>query len=105
MHYDWRRQHAYTNLCPHTGLTIPECSCPTCHKRQMARAGVATQGSRGNRRLSTNSRPKTSALDPALQLVERQNSEEAWSAVAVRIEHKRRDPVLETARAQRAASA
>jgi hypothetical protein len=55
--------------------------------------------------LSTNSRPKTSALDPALQLVERQNSEEAWSAVAVRIEHKRRDPVLETARAQRAASA
>jgi hypothetical protein len=59
MHYDWRRQHTYTNLCPHTGLTIPECSCPACHERQIARASVSTQDGR-NRRLNTSSRPKTS---------------------------------------------
>jgi hypothetical protein len=65
MHYDWRR-HPYTNLCPHTGLTIPECSCPACLKRQIARAKVGAQGCRGNRGTTTHSRPKTSALGPAV---------------------------------------
>jgi hypothetical protein len=37
MHYDWRRQRPYTNICRHTGLTIPECSCPVCIEAQIAR--------------------------------------------------------------------
>jgi hypothetical protein len=44
MPYDWRRQHPYTNLCRHTGLTIPECSCPVCTQRLMARANVRAYG-------------------------------------------------------------
>jgi hypothetical protein len=64
MHYDWRR-HPYTNLCRHTGLTIPECSCPACIEGQIARANV-----------------------------ERQRSQEAASAGALRIEHEHRSPVL-----------
>jgi hypothetical protein len=40
MRYDWRR-HRYTNLCRHTGLTVPECSCPACIKRQIGRAAAS----------------------------------------------------------------
>ena len=43
MRYDWRR-HPYTNLCRHTGLTIPECSCPACIKRQIGRAAASRRG-------------------------------------------------------------
>jgi Ca2+-binding RTX toxin-like protein len=56
MQYDWRRRHPYTNLCPHTGLTIPECSCPACTERQIARAKVRTQARRGSGRTNLNAK-------------------------------------------------
>jgi hypothetical protein len=69
MQYDWRR-HPYTNLCRHTGLTIPECSCPACTERRIARANISTQGGRANRRMNTSSRPKYSAIDLGCELSE-----------------------------------
>jgi hypothetical protein len=69
MHYDWRRQHPYTNLCPHTGLTIPECSCRACHDRQVARAKVSAQAGRGNRRIFSDSTSKTRKLRGAHALL------------------------------------
>jgi hypothetical protein len=48
MYYDWRR-HPYTNVCRHTGLTIPECSCPVCIRGQIARARVSAHSNQGNR--------------------------------------------------------
>jgi hypothetical protein len=64
MHYH-RKRHPYTSICSHTGLTIPECACPACTERQMARANRG-QGGRGNRSVNTSSRPESPAIDLAL---------------------------------------
>jgi hypothetical protein len=62
MQYDWRR-HPYTNVCCHTGLTIPECSCPACTARQIARANAKTQGGKSQRRMNAHSARESSAID------------------------------------------
>jgi hypothetical protein len=60
--HNHRKRHPYTNICSHTGLTVPECSCPACTERQVARADRG-QGGRGNRRVHASSRPKPPGIE------------------------------------------